>query len=80
MDLIEDAGLGVDHVAITKRLETVERAALIDLHHAASAEVQEAMGLNLVTIDGASVFVAERGTNIVINRVIHVGGIRVSAR
>jgi GNAT superfamily N-acetyltransferase len=68
-----DSDPGSDHAAITRHLEAVESAALIDLHAAASADVREVMGLQLESMGGAHASVAERGANIVINRVIGLG-------
>lgn len=53
--------------------ERVERAALTDLHAAASSGAAQQLGLGLETIDGTLVSVAERDPTILINRAVGLG-------
>ncbi|MGD8744815.1 MAG: GNAT family N-acetyltransferase [Gammaproteobacteria bacterium] len=53
--------------------QAIETEALCELHRSAPPTLRESMGLRLESVDGATVSVAARGANIVINRVIGLG-------
>ena len=57
----------------TIRAENVERAALADIHHAASPDLREGLGLDLQEIGGALVSVASRSPTILVNRAVGLG-------
>lgn len=55
------------------RIERAERAALLDLHDAASPEISERLGLVATEIGGALVSLASAHPNILVNRIIGLG-------
>jgi GNAT superfamily N-acetyltransferase len=66
--------MSIDENSDNEKLsQAIETEALCELHRAAPPTLRESMGLRLETVDGATVSVAARGANIVINRVIGLG-------
>jgi len=57
----------------TRRAEAVERAALVDLHRAASRDLSDRLGLELSEAGGALVSIARGHPTILINRVVGLG-------
>ena len=57
----------------TIRAENVERAALADIHRAASPDLREGLGLDLEEIGGALVSFASRSPTILVNRTVGLG-------
>jgi GNAT superfamily N-acetyltransferase len=57
----------------TIRAEGAERAALADLHIAASPDLRESLGLDLEEVGGAVVSIARRHPTILVNRTVGLG-------
>jgi hypothetical protein len=57
----------------TIRLESAERAALVDIHLAASPELRDHLGLELSEAGDALVSIATRNPTILVNRVVGLG-------
>jgi hypothetical protein len=64
----------------TIRAESVERAALADLHIAASPDLREDLGLELEEIGGALVSIARYQPTILVNRTVGLGLARPATR
>ena len=57
----------------TIRSEKAERAALADVHHSASPELRDNLGLELTEIGGALISIARHCPTILVNRVVGLG-------
>jgi len=57
----------------TFRAEMAERAALADIHLAASPDLREDLGLEFIEIGGALVSIARRHPTILVNRTVGLG-------